>query len=550
MSDQYDLIHQNRMLNEEIKRRVDQISAINAVAAAVGQSLDLNQTLDTALQAVVSVVGTEAAGISLIDNATGDVVLRAQYGWTNDFVKRNPMRIPRGEGMSGQVIKTDDVIIYNHLKGDENYAVPGFGKEDFKALAMAPMHASGEIIGILSVMNHDPDSFDDALVTVLRSIADTVGVAVDNARLHEKHVEQENRLKAILFSTEEGIIATDQNSKIRLVNDAAANMLDVRAEDLPGIPLREAPINNNVRDKLLEALANEQMGMETQSVQVSLPMRELSVLVSPVKVQSQIAEDAEQDGWVIVLRDVTYMRQEEIARVQFIQAAAHDMKNPLGVTISSLHMLEGMIPRDENTREVVDIARTALRRLQRLIDDLLHIEQIQSGYGFNQESVDIREMLYEVTAQMSPLFASRGIKSEVEIADDIPVLLWMDLEWMQRALNNYMENAAKYASDNESALVKLKVYIEDDKLRFEVIDNGPGIPPRAKGHIFDRFYRVENRRDVQGSGLGLAIVKSVAEAHHGEVYVRSEIDQGSTFGIWIPLIVKEIQDIEDAPQKA
>lgn len=544
MNNSHDLIVQNQLLNQEIKRRIDQISAINTVAAAVAQSLDLNVTLDTALQAVVSVVGTEAAGISLIDEEAGEVVLRAQYGWTFDFVQRNPMRIPLGKGMSGQVINNDDVLVYNNLSGDETYAVPGFTKEDFKAMAMAPMHAGGRIIGILSIMSHQPDSFDEALISVLRAIADTVGVAIENARLYEQHVEQENRLSAILHSTADGIIATDQTSRIRLVNDAAAQMLEVQPDRLLGIPLREASINNRVRSKLLNVLADpddHDAPHKTDSFRVVLEEgREFHVLVSPVQIASQITGSGTMDGWVIVLQDITHIREAEIARVQFMQAAAHDMKNPLSVTLSSLHMLQNITDEqdcDDEADEIIDIARNALQRLQRLIDDLLQIEKIESGYGFLLTSVDIRELCYEIGAQIATMMENENIDFNVHIDDDIPVEADMDRNWIQRALHNFLENAIKYSSSVEHPAITLRVTTgeDTDTIHFEVVDNGPGIPPRARARLFDRFFRVHENARVRGSGLGLTIVKSVAEAHQGSAYIHSQEGSGSTFGIAIPV---------------
>jgi len=530
--DQPNLLLQNELLNQEIKRRVDQISAINTVAATIGLSLDLNVTLNTALEAVSQVVGAEASGISLIDEAAGEVVLRAQLGWINDFVVDNPMRIPLGKGMSGEVINNDDAVVHNNLRADEEYAVPSFGDEHFRSIAMAPMHARGKIIGILSIMSHRPQRFDADVVSVLKSIADTVGVAIENARLYEQHVEQENRLSAILQSTADGIIATDQNSRISLVNHAAAKMLDVKAMDLIGIPLREANIQTRVRNQLLLALSPAASDQQ-KSFQVSLEDGpELSVLVSPVQIMSQLDEN-KRDGWVIVLQDITHIREAEIARVQFIQAAAHDMKNPLSVTQSSIHMLEGMIDAaDETVQEVIGIARTSIERLQRLIDDLLNIEKIESGYDFKRDEVDIREMAYEISAEIQPLMMQRSIQYKVQIDDQVPHFALLDRQWMHRALHNYLENAVKYAPGGN---VTFKIYLQDGALHFNIMDNGPGIPLSAQARIFDRFYRLNNRGDVRGSGLGLAIVKSVAEAHNGEAYIRSKEGNGSTFGLMLPL---------------
>ncbi len=529
------LLLQNKLLNQEIKRRVDQISAINMVAATVGNSLDLNSTLDTALQAVTNVVGAEAAGISLIDEKAGEVVLRAQLGWINDFVVDNPMRIPLGKGMSGHVITNDEVVVHNDLSGHEEYAVPSFSREHFRSIAMAPMHARGKIIGILSLMSHKPDRFDDDIVDVLTSIADTVGVAVDNARLHEQHVEQENRLTAILHSTADGIIATDQNSKISLVNQAAATILSVNAGELIGVPLREAAIQPRVRDQLLLGLSRE--ATESQKFfQASLKNREISVLVSPVQIASQVSGESNMDGWVIVLQDITHLREAERARVQFIQAAAHDMKNPLGVTQRSLHMLADLIDENGNdndtVQEIMSIARTGIDRVQRLIDDLLHIEQIESGQNFTLQAVDIRDLCHAVSSQIQPMIAECGGEYTMYLDENVPDTATLDPDWMHRALHNYLENAVKYAPDSE---IVFAVYTEDDRLHFEVQDDGPGIPRSVQARLFERFYRASGTGSTRGSGLGLAIVKSVAEAHGGEVYLKSEEGTGSTFGLLLPL---------------
>lgn len=540
------MLLQNQLLHQEIKRRVDQISAINTVAATVGHSLDLTVTLDTALEAVLSVVGAQAGGISLIDEPAGELVLRAQQGWLNDFVITNPMRIPLGEGMSGQVISTDDVIVDNNLGEHSEYAVPSFKHEAFRSIAMAPMHARGKIIGILSIMSHRPDRFDAEIVDMLRAIADTVGVAIDNARLYESHVESENRLKAIFYSTADGIIATDRNSRISLINHTAAHMLDVPAETVLGVPLREAAIQVRVRDKLLLALSPEAQDAD-KVFEVTLGGgRQISARVSPVEIMSQVEGHTQMDGWVIVLQDITHIRQAEMARVQFIQAAAHDMKNPLSVTQSSIHMLESMAGKDDDTlREVIGIAQAGIARVQRLIDDLLQIEKIESGYGFNREEVDIREMAYELTAHVKPLMLAKGITCEVIITEDVPPHLWIDRDWMQRALHNYLENAAKYVG--EQGRVRFAIYCDATQVHLEVIDDGPGIPQWAQARLFERFYRVEERKDVRGSGLGLAIAKSVAEAHGGSVYIQSEEGNGSTFGMVLPRESVELDKAQRVP---
>lgn len=527
MQDLESLLLQNRLLTEEVKRRIDQLAAINTVAATVSQSLDLDRTLKTALQAVLNVVGADAGGISLIDYDAGEVVLRAQQGWTHDFVSP-PMRIPLGRGMSGRVISSDDVVLDNNLDGPEQLAVPRFMEEDFRSIAMAPMHARGKIIGILSIMSKKPNAFVGEIIAVLKAIADTVGVALDNARLYETSVEQEKRLNAIFQSTADGLIATDQNGRISLINQAAAAIFNVEAEQLIGAPLREAPIHPRACESLLFALSSRVE--ENKSFQVTLDNgRTLSFFLSPVYIESQVDQDRQTDGWVIIVQDITHLIEAQRQRAEFIQAAAHDMRNPLGVAFSSLNMLNSFFQSDASATEIIEIAIRGVNRLQDLIDDLLNLEQIESGYGINKTEVDIGQLVNEACAEIRPMLAEKELLCVADIQGD-NLRIQGDARWIKRALFNYLDNATKY-TQQPGDTITVRAFYSEPFVHIEVLDNGPGIPAEAQAKLFQRFYRVAGTEKIRGTGLGLAIVKSVAEAHDGSVYVRSRPGQGSAFGL-------------------
>lgn len=527
------LLVENQQLNVEVQRRIDQLSAIAAVASSISQSLDLNQTLQTALSAVLTVTGAQAGGISLIDEEAGEVVLRAQQGWHRDFVNENPMRIPLGKGISGRVIATDTVFWSNRLDETEPLAVMRFHDENFRSMAMAPMHARGKVIGILSIMSSKIDSFDESHISVLKSVADTVGVALDNARLYEYSIEDQRRLSAVLQSSADGIIATDQSGRIQMVNHTAELLLETPAAQLTGVPLREAPIIDSVRNSLLLATSSRTEAA-ARTFRVSTPSgRVLSVLVSPVYVEQQVLATLETEGWVIVLQDVTLSAEMERARSAFIKAAAHDMRNPLTAAQNAVEMLRRLIQtKDLTLLEVMEIAQTGIGRIQGLIDDLVSIELIQSSYEINLSEVDIGELLYEVTGNMHSQFERRSQQLRLEVTNPIPPLL-LDRKWTMRAVQNYLDNAIKHTPPE--GVIVLRSYIQEEQLHIEVIDRGEGIPLDAQAHLFERFYRAHKNSGIPGAGLGLAMVKSISEAHGGTVYVQSKPGAGSTFGMTFSL---------------
>jgi PAS domain S-box-containing protein len=538
MVDTENLILQNEYLTREVKRQtqevqvhMDRMSALNQVASIVSQSLDLDKTLDTALRAVTRVCNAEAGGISLIDNTTDEVVLRAQLGWENDFTNP-PMRVPAGKGMSGTVIKRDDVLVIGDLSGEHDVAVPSFREEPFQSIAMAPMHARGKIIGILSIMGEKADAFDAPTVDILRTVADTVGVALDNASLYEQSIENQNRLTAILQSSADGIIATDHNGFVSMMNPSAERMLQVEVSQAINKQLRDVEMARELQEPLRVALSSRDESPE-KSFQVKLgDGRYLLVFVSPVWEGDNTIMSTNRDGWVIVLHDVTYLREAEEMKAQFIQAAAHDMRNPIGVTMTSLGTLQ-RIATDDLSQEIIDIALSGVNRLQTLIDDLLHLERIEHGHIFNMQDTDITELLYEVVEQMRPLVADKNQTCAVDIQGDLG-RIHADAHWISRAIINYVSNAVKYT--DEGSHIILRAFSKADRIHIEVSDNGPGIPLEVQSRLFERFYQVKSRTSHRGSGLGLAIVKSVVESHGGGVYMRSRVGEGSTFGMTLPIL--------------
>jgi two-component system, NtrC family, sensor histidine kinase KinB len=528
-----ELLALNRLLSDQVKRQVDQLAAINTVAANISQSLDLEYTLETALQVTLDVTNAQAGGISLIDHEAGEVVLRAQRGWLRDFVRENPMRIPMGKGMSWDVITNDHAVVNNNLDETLPLAVPSFHDEKFRSIAMVPMHARGKVIGILSTMSSHPNAFDESSVDLLCGVADTVGVALDNASLYERSVEDQRRLSAVLYSTADGIIATDQTGRVRMVNHAAETLLKLSANDLIGVQLREANLPDKLCQSLLFAIS-AQAGESSRGFRVSTDDGlMLSVMVSPITVESQVVANTAAEGWVIVLQDVTHLHEAEVTRTRFIKAAAHDMRNPLGAAHHSLNMLRRMLDeRDTTVEEVLTIAQTGITRIQGLIDDLLSLELLQSSYEFRTETVDMGEFIYELTAAMRDRMQAKQITLQLEIAERIPPLS-IDRRWFTRAVNNYLDNALKYTP--EGGKITLRMFVRDDHVHIEVADTGAGIAPDAQARVFERFYRGEGETSLGGMGLGLAIVRSVAQAHGGSVYVQSKLGDGSVFGLTIAM---------------
>ncbi|MBN2305605.1 MAG: HAMP domain-containing histidine kinase, partial [Anaerolineae bacterium] len=334
-------------------------------------------------------------------------------------------------------------------------------------------------------------------------------------------------------------------------------LFSIRTRDLIGLPLRHMPLHPKLREGLLRAMQGEtdsnsddgterrraadspEDGTEVNTAfEVVLENgRFLSVIVSPVYAHRELGQDREPEGWVMVIQDVTHLRQAEQTRVNFIHAAAHDLRAPLGVAMGSLTMLatelEGSGHNTAEYQEIIDLGVRGIMRMETLIDDLLSLEHVESGIGLQSQLIDVRDLVERSTADITPAIQQREQTLTVDVPDTVPPIMG-DMHWLCRALFNLLGNANKYTPPGGE--LALRVYMQDEELVIEVSDNGPGIAPDVQPRLFERFFRAPaTRRAVRGTGLGLAIVKSVAEQHGGRVFVQSRVGQGSIFGMVFPL---------------
>ncbi|MBN1310988.1 MAG: GAF domain-containing protein [Anaerolineae bacterium] len=526
------LTEQNQRLAEEVKRRIDQLAAINSVATVVGQSLDLEVTLQSALSAVMDVINVEATGISLIDGENKELVLRAQRGWKRDFVKMG-MRIPMGHGLSWYVIENDELVVTGDVSQDPRIKHQAFQEEGIQAQALAPMHARGRVIGILSALSYEQYIFTEEELSVLCAIADQVGVALDNACLFSDVVSNENHLRAILDCTADIILAVDMDYNVCSFNHAAESFFGLEAGHVIGCQFEQIRLPEPLVRGLSEATQRQDRTSLAFEFNCEGPAGDhvLSSSISPVLDAGGMSQ-----GWVAVMGDITHLHALDQLKTQVIQTAAHDLRSPLAAIRGAISLLHDAFGKpDEKQEKVFRVAFDGLSQTQQLIDNLLNIERIESGLVIDQH-VELGRLAKRVMEDQRVAAARREQKLEVDISTRLPMIYGSDI-WLERAIANYVGNAIKYTP--HGGTIRLVVWREKGEVLLEVEDNGPGIPLEAQNRLFERFYRVPQSAEndmMQGSGLGLAIVKLVIAQHGGRVYVRSQPGKGSTFGFALPTI--------------
>jgi len=371
-----------------------------------------------------------------------------------------------------------------------------------------------------------------------RGFADDLRVVAEKLSSQQELIEEEEfSFSLIMESMTEGVVITAPDLRIRFVNDAAVSMFNLRGS-VAGLLLPEVFLGHGLQT-LAERAASSgevQRGELTQPIPGRSERCHLVVTAAVLKG----TEPDRPGGFLLVLHDVTRLRELESVRREFVANVSHEFRTPLSIINGYLETLEEGRVGKEMLRKSISVMRRHGDRLNRLIEDLLTISRMEEkGVRLETAHADIGLLLSSVVSQLDPEVQQRGAEVILEIEPQLPPL-GIDSYRMEQAFSNLLANALRHGSPTGSsrgARVTIVAAREGEDLVVSFTDDGPGIPFQDQEHLFERFYRVggDRARQTGGTGLGLSIVKHVIQAHGGRVGLRSRPGEGSTFTVHLPL---------------
>lgn len=353
---------------------------------------------------------------------------------------------------------------------------------------------------------------------------------------------ERNKLKAILLSIADGVVVCDMQAKVAIINDSACEMLGYKSSQWAiGSSLKEYFTEDGTRcfEPIIvdfEKVIEEKTGAIPQLFihKLEMPETTLKVMLSPIQ-----DADGEMLGFVLIMHDVTRETEVDKMKTSFISNVSHELRTPVTTIKSYVDTIynHGKDLDSETYEEFIETINTETDRLKRLVNDILDFSRLDEGAVIlERELADITPVINLTVQSVKVLADQKKITLSTAIESNLP-RLYINSDSIERVLRNLLSNAIKYTDESGRIKVRAEVTEMGDALEVSVQDSGIGIPEEHLPHIFDRFYRVENKvHTVKGTGLGLHLVKVAIEKHHGgEVFVKSELGAGSTFGFRIPL---------------
>lgn len=336
---------------------------------------------------------------------------------------------------------------------------------------------------------------------------------------------ERGKLSAVLQQMTDGVIIVNQEDEIELINPAAERLFNTSAKKAAGHSAAEILRHHQWID-LLDSSREEE---KEQAQSVELPGRDKFLQGFAIPLGETMP-----DHTLLLFQDLTRIKRLETTRQDFISNISHELRTPLASLKALTETLQSGAMEDPSAaNKFLSRIEREVDALAQMVSELLELSRIESGQvPLDTRPITIPPVIEDAIDRLRAQAKRRGITIHREIGQALPEIS-ADPRRIEQVLVNLVHNAIKYS--HEDGHIYVGAEPEEGRIVFYVKDQGLGIPAADLPRIFERFYKTDQARSGGGTGLGLAISKHIIEAHGGEVWAESELDQGSTFYFSLPM---------------
>jgi PAS domain S-box-containing protein len=461
---------------------------------------------------------------------------------------------PRGSFWSNN---TTDLLLETSEIDYQSSLVNKCNKAGYESLALIPLRSGSEVLGFLQFNDPQAGRFTLPLIEDFERIADYLALTISVRKIKDTSKKNEQRLAEILECVGDAVIVTDKAGKIIYLNSAA--------EDLTGWKRQEAinlPVTDVFKISAQQTIARDENSESRQNSPQSLAVRtnhnlliskdghEIPVDGSRVPVKNK---KGKTKGVVITFRDISerknvedlLIKAREVAeennnqKSAFLANMSHEIRTPMNGILGFAELLKDPQISEEERLEYIGIIEKSGERMLSIINDIINISKVESG----QMPVSISETsANEQVEFIYNFFKHEAEKKGINLIRKTPLsandsLIKTDREKFYAILTNLVKNAIKFT---RQGYIELGYERKGKYLEFYVKDSGNGIPREKIELVFERFRQVKESHNgnQEGSGLGLSIAKAYVEMLGGEIWVDSQVGQGSTFYFTLPYDAK------------
>lgn len=346
----------------------------------------------------------------------------------------------------------------------------------------------------------------------------------------EKILKGKKRIETLIDRMSDPVIGIDENRRVLFVNDEALHITGLKRENFVGKLIQDVAVTNDLVRTIIREIIQPDHFQKNETMKIYANDKE-SYFEKDI-IDINIVPTGEQKpqfiGQVIMLHNVTPLKELDVAKTNFIGTVSHEFKTPISSIKMGVQLLEnekvGIL--NEDQKNLLQGINDDTNRLLKITGELLDMTQLESGsINLNIKPSGIADIVsYALDANRSGA-EQKNIRFVTKIEPDAEIVS-ADPEKTSWVLNNLLSNAVRYSYENSEIIIEVKK--RDHKILFSVTDTGQGIEPQYVSKVFDRYFRIPGTKK-EGTGLGLSISKEFIESQGGALKVDSEYGAGSTF---------------------
>lgn len=346
-----------------------------------------------------------------------------------------------------------------------------------------------------------------------------------------KMIKEKNKSLAIIKSIKEPIIVLDKDYRIILINQQCENFFDIQEKVAVNKYFSQVIKEENIFEAVYEVSTHQEI--ENKIIKIFREEEEYFFNISVNEIED---EEAKIFGYIVVLQDITQLKELDIMKGEFLSTISHEFKTSLTSIMIGTSLLEStkMGGLSEKQKKVVEAIKEDGERLNTLISELITLRKMESNkelYNFSQ--CNMEDIINASITTVKSLAEDKEVILEWDVEEDLPIING-DRDKLVWVMNNIISNAIKNC--NKDDVIAVRGIKQERKIAVTITDTGCGMPPELTDKIFDKYVRLRNGETMPlGFGLGMSIAKEIVEGHNGEIWCTSDIGKGSIFTFVIPI---------------
>jgi PAS domain S-box-containing protein len=538
-----DLEDQVALQTSALEERARQLETFYLVSAAASRELDLEKVLASTLPLIVDIVGAVGAEILLVDN-DGSLTWGASHGLSDSFIAASlTQRLQPGEGPLWGALAAQAPVLVDDLCQELRFLRRELAlASGYETLLCVPLIAQSKAVGALQFFGSAERPLSRESLPLAQAASEQLAVAVANARLHQTVKASEAEYRSLVENIPRLIFRLDLHGRCIFANRAVHTILGWPPPAVMSAP-RLRDFLGHTDDWPETAMARVLHGETIQGVECRMRHHDGSWRWCQLTLYPWQRGDARVLGIEGVAEDITEQKRlaQEMARSERLALAgqlasglAHEIGTPLNVIAGTAEFLLGEFPADDPRRADMEAISQETHRVADLVRRLLGLVRERSEAS---GPVELHALLDHTLRLLDYRFQQEHIMVLKRYTPDLPPVLGVRPE-LEQVLLNLLVNAWHAMSDGGTLAITTER--QDTQAVITIADTGCGIPEEHMSRLFEPFFTTKSTE--QGTGLGLAVVHQLITRHGGHIDIASQVDQGTTVTVTIPLA----QGVEDA----